>query len=95
MCEHDCSNVLARLSAFLDHELTESEADHIRVHLDACEPCMERADYELAVNALVKRCCGGTKAPEQLRARIVTLVSQTTVSEHGVTHVEVVRDERR
>ena len=66
-----CRQMLARVDAFLDGELTEDEADEVRRHLDACEHCLDHADVEAAMRGLLKRCCGGQRAPESLRTRIV------------------------
>lgn len=74
----DCRTALAKLYQFLDHELADADADTIRAHLDACEPCLEEFGAEEHIRALVKRCCGAPRAPETLRVRI-TQVTTTTV----------------
>ncbi|HBX80435.1 MAG: mycothiol system anti-sigma-R factor [Propionibacteriaceae bacterium] len=77
--DDDCSAILARAYVFLDHELSEAEEDDVRAHLMACEPCLDHFDVEAAVKALVKRCCTEeAKAPEGLRARIVTTFTSYT-----------------
>jgi mycothiol system anti-sigma-R factor len=73
---HDCEHVLERMYEFLDNELDTATGDAIRHHLDACEPCLDRFDVELAVRTLVRRRCGGDVAPTHLRQKIV---SQLTV----------------
>ena len=79
--EHDpptaqeCEHVLARVYEFLDNELDEASGDAIRRHLADCEPCLDRFDVEQAVKRLVNRCCGGDRAPDRLRLRIVTQLS--------------------
>ncbi len=78
--EIDCHAAMRHVDAFLDGELTEAEADEIRRHLDACEDCLDVADAEAAVKALVKRCCGGPPAPDGLRARLVMRYSHTEVT---------------
>lgn len=67
----ECRHVLEQVYQFLDHELSTASTDAIRVHLQACEPCLDRFDVEQAVKALVARRCGGDRAPAQLRARIL------------------------
>lgn len=76
---HDCSEVLSRLHEFHDHELTEEEADDIRAHLLACEPCLDRFDVEEAVRLLIKRCCSSERAPEGLRTRVRASFSTTII----------------
>ncbi len=76
----DCQHVLDRVYEFLDHELDDASGDAIRQHLVDCEPCMDRFDVEQAVKALVSRCCGGDRAPDHLRAKVLaqlTVASET------------------
>lgn len=81
----DCSQVLAQVYSFLDGELADVEADRIRVHLAACDHCLDHVDVEQAMRALVRRCCAGERAPESLRLRVVTTLSSTS---DGVTRTE-------
>jgi anti-sigma factor (TIGR02949 family) len=67
----DCEHVLRQVSEFLDHELDTASSDAIREHLVACEPCLDRFDVEQAVKSLVHKCCGGDKAPNQLRSKVL------------------------
>ncbi len=73
----ECDHVLARVHEFLDHEVDTATGDEIRAHLTECEPCLDRFDVEQAVKSLVKRCCGGDKAPDSLRVSIMTSISVT------------------
>jgi mycothiol system anti-sigma-R factor len=72
----ECSFVLERVYAFLDHELDDASDDEIRLHLVKCEGCLERFDVEQAFKSLVARRCGGDVAPQQLRDKIVSRLSQ-------------------
>ncbi|MGC3952649.1 MAG: mycothiol system anti-sigma-R factor [Propionicimonas sp.] len=74
-----CDHILERVYAFHDQELTEAEADEIRQHLMACEPCLDHYDVEQALRLLIKRCCGGQSAPESLRMRIRTTITSTVI----------------
>ncbi len=80
MTTGDCSAALARLYEFLDNELDNADADTIRAHLAACEPCLDRFDAEEQVRALVKRCCTSTRAPETLRVRVTQVITMTVVT---------------
>ncbi len=71
----ECLHALAKLYEFLDHEVSEAEADEIRLHLDACEPCLDCFGIEEAVRAMVKRSCTGERAPDTLRLRVVTQIT--------------------
>ena len=78
-----CEHVLQRLYEFHDHALTEAEADEIREHLLACDPCLDRYDVEQALRLLIRRCCAAQAAPETLRMRIRTTVTRTVIVTEG------------
>ncbi|MDR1711917.1 MAG: mycothiol system anti-sigma-R factor [Propionibacteriaceae bacterium] len=67
--QEKCHSILARIFAFHDGELEESEAAEIREHLLGCEPCLGHFEVERAMRALIRRSCQ-EKAPESLLARI-------------------------
>ncbi len=69
----DCSYVEERVQQFLDGELDDREADELRLHLDACAHCIDRADLIEAYRRLVRRSCS-SHAPESLRMRIVAQI---------------------
>lgn len=75
----DCAAALAQLYEFLDHELADADADAIRAHLEACEPCFDSFNVEEHVRALVKRCCAGSRAPDRLRVRITEVTTMTVI----------------
>lgn len=66
----DCTQVLRQLYAFHDREITETQADQIRGHLMACEPCLDHYQVEDALRVLIRRCCSVEKASEGLRSRV-------------------------
>ncbi len=74
----DCRYVAERIHRFLDGELTEVEADELRLHIDACEHCLDETDLIDAVKRLVSRACACPQAPETLRVRIVTQIQRVT-----------------
>ncbi len=71
----DCSVVLAKVHRFLDGELSEGDADQLRLHIDACEHCLDEVDVVATMKALVKRCCQDQHAPDSLRSRIISQFS--------------------
>ena len=73
----DCTDVLRSLYAFHDNELTQAEADDIREHLMACEPCLDHYQVEDALRLLIRRCCAQAKAPDELRIRVRATYSRT------------------
>ncbi len=76
----DCNEVLEHLYAFHDNELSEAEADHIRAHLMACEPCLDSFEVEEALRALIRKCCvSEAVASVELRMRVQTTIIDTVV----------------
>jgi anti-sigma factor (TIGR02949 family) len=75
----DCTDVLRSLYAFHDNELSVAEADEIRQHLMACEPCLDHFQVEDALRVLIRRCCADEKAPEGLRMRVRATYSRTVI----------------
>jgi mycothiol system anti-sigma-R factor len=82
--ESDCEHMLERVYQFLDHELDTASSDQIREHLAQCEPCLDRYDVEQAVKTLVNRSCGGDKAPNHLRSKVLGLLAQAKETAHTV-----------
>jgi mycothiol system anti-sigma-R factor len=79
----DCSEVLARVYAFLDSELDERPREEVAQHLDECGPCLRKYHLERTVKALVARSCT-EHAPEELRRKVMVKIQQVQVEiEHG------------
>ncbi len=76
---HDCSDVLRNVYTFHDHELSADEADEIRKHLLACEPCLDKFQVEEAMRMLIRRCCSAEKAPDELRMRMHATYTHTVI----------------
>jgi len=78
----DCRQVLDEVYLFLDLECSDDRRAVIGTHLAECSPCLREYGIEQEVKALVSRCCGGDRAPvelrERLRARLNELVTETT-----------------
>jgi len=82
----ECAGVLRDVWLFLDDELYPAKRSAVEAHLDGCSPCLEEANLDQKLKALLQNKCGGDRAPEQLRARLVQRlqsVSVTTVSGPG------------
>lgn len=89
----DCGDVMKDVWLFLDDELDPQRRAVVQQHLDDCSPCLDQAGLDIKLKRLLARKCGGERAPEQLRNRIVTqLVSfggETRAT--SVTHTSVTR----
>ena len=79
MSKPDCAEALERLEFFIDHELAQADSEQIRQHLEDCAPCLEIADVERAVKALVARSCT-EHAPETLRQRVLVRIREVQVT---------------
>ena len=58
--------------------LPDLNADDLRLHIDACEHCLDEVDVVAALKKIVHRSCAGAHAPDSLRLRIMTEVTQVT-----------------
>ena len=72
--EVPCSEVLARLYSYLDHEIEDQGYDQIRQHLDECGPCLREYGLEDVVKRLVHKCCGAETAPSELRVKVLVRI---------------------
>jgi mycothiol system anti-sigma-R factor len=81
----DCDEVLKDLYLYLDDESDEQLKNRIRQHLDGCAPCLKQFGLEQDVRSLIARCCGGDQAPQSLRERISTRISEISIE---TAHVE-------
>lgn len=69
----ECVRALEAVHAFLHHELAEVDADLIRIHLHACERCMENFDIESTITEMIQRSQPQPPAPATLAARLTLL----------------------
>jgi mycothiol system anti-sigma-R factor len=72
----DCREVLDKVYAYLDGELTEHDVVEIRVHLDECSPCLQEYDLDKAIKALVAKHCGCDPVPADLRTKVLARIAQ-------------------
>jgi mycothiol system anti-sigma-R factor len=85
--EIDCGQILNEVYLFLDLECSDDRRQAIQHHLDECGPCLSQYGLEQEVKALVARCCGSDRAPDELRHRlklkIAALVVEVPAREAG------------
>ena len=86
----ECAGVLKDVWLFLDDEMDPDNRAAVEAHLDGCEPCLEEANLDQKLKALLHTKCGGDRAPEQLRAKLAARLSQITVTSVTATGVEQV-----
>ena len=68
---------------YLDSEMAELDCAKIRQHLEECGPCLQEYDLDQALKAVIRRSCACEQAPEQLRTRILTRLTQVRVEYEG------------
>ena len=74
----ECADFLERIVYFLDNELDEADCSAVRIHLDSCNPCLERYDLQRTVKSIVARSCSEA-APHELRERVMLRIRQVQV----------------
>ncbi len=65
----DCNDCVERLFQFLDTELTPTEIQQVRSHLDGCDDCDDEFVFEATSLERLKECCPSDVAPVELRQR--------------------------
>jgi len=67
----DCEEVLDRLYAFIDGELTPQRSEEVRRHLEACAHCMHLARFETAFVRFLEARARARDVPDALRKRVL------------------------
>ncbi len=81
--DNDCAGVLRDVWQFLDNELDPHNRAAVEAHLDGCSPCLEEANIDSKLKALLHAKCGGDLAPQQLREKLASHLSSGTVTSAG------------
>ncbi|GAW50639.1 MULTISPECIES: mycothiol system anti-sigma-R factor [unclassified Nocardioides] len=74
----ECADFLEQIVYFLDNELDQADCSAVRLHLDSCNPCLEKYDLQRTVKAVVARSCAEA-APEELRDRVLLRIREVQV----------------
>lgn len=75
-----CEEFHDRLFEFLDGEASQDDCTWMEQHLATCPECLEERDCSAHLKALVRRSCGCTSAPDELRSRVVMTISTLTMT---------------
>jgi mycothiol system anti-sigma-R factor len=81
--DNECAGVLRDVWQFLDNELDPANRAAVEAHLDGCSPCLEEANIDAKLKALLHAKCGGDRAPQQLREKLVSHLRSVTVTSDG------------
>ena len=74
----ECADFLERIVYFIDNELDEADCSEVQMHLDACNPCLEKYDLQRTVKSIVARSCSES-APNELRDRVLYRLREVQV----------------
>ncbi len=74
----ECAEFLEQIVYLLDDELDEGDQARVRMHLDTCNPCLEKYDLQRVVKAVVARSCHES-APSELRDRVRMRLRQVSI----------------
>jgi len=73
---YNCQQALREIERFLDGELETDLESLLQRHLDDCQPCMARADFQRRMKDLIAAKCGGDDAPPDLLVRIRLMIEE-------------------
>jgi mycothiol system anti-sigma-R factor len=74
-----CSDVLARLSDYVDGELSAAERSRVEAHLRGCDGCARfGGEFRATVQALRAHLSGATEAPRELKERLRAALDEET-----------------
>ena len=74
----DCADVLEQIVYFLDNELDQADCSVVQMHLDSCNPCLEKYDLQRTVKSIVARSCAEA-APDELRSKVLLRIREVQV----------------
>lgn len=80
-CREAVERRMEQLYRYLDGALTPEDFEQVRAHVDECPDCHRQQELELLIRTAVRRSCQ-EKAPAQLRATIMTRITQVTTTHH-------------
>ena len=70
MSEISCDEVLLEIEHYLHGELDPIRSGRLVEHLNACSPCLDRAEFQRKLRDIVRTKCRRTSTPEHLVVRI-------------------------
>jgi anti-sigma factor (TIGR02949 family) len=76
MEEFTCPQAWARLSEYLDRELSSKEEALVRRHLASCGECRERFDFEDRLLTTIRERSRTSRASESLRQQVAELIDR-------------------
>ncbi len=81
----ECEEFLGEVYLYLDSECDEVRRAQLQQHMAQCPGCLDKYGLERDIKALVGRCCGGERAPENLRSRVQAQIRSAVSIDHAET----------
>jgi mycothiol system anti-sigma-R factor len=81
----DCSEVLAEVWLFLDHECDQKRRALLAQHLDECAPCLAQYGIDEALKRLLASKCGGEHASLEFKERLRQQIRVAVLDQARVT----------
>ena len=75
--------MLDRVFEYLDNELDSLDCAKIKQHLEECGPCLREYNLDVALKALIRRSCACEQAPDTLRLRVLTRITEVRLEAEG------------
>ena len=66
----NCNDCEEKLDRYVDRELSATEVEELKLHLEGCPPCADRYQFQSHLSRLVKVCCDQDKAPPAFREKL-------------------------
>jgi mycothiol system anti-sigma-R factor len=82
--ETDCSEVLADVWLFLDHECDDARRRLLERHLDECQPCLSEFGLDEKLKKLLATKCS-EQAPPELKDRLRRSIRSIVLEQADVT----------
>ena len=82
--ETDCSEVLAEVWLFLDHECDTARRKLLERHLDECQPCLAEYGLDEKLKKLLATKCAEA-APAGLKDRLRASIRKTVLEQADIT----------
>jgi anti-sigma factor (TIGR02949 family) len=72
----NCDEIARRLDEYLDGELESREAERFRMHLESCEECRRKLEFEQILRGLIRRAVPRREVPLSVRTRVLSAVHE-------------------
>lgn len=72
----NCDEIERHLDEFLDGELESREADRFRMHLEACEECRRKLEFEQILRGLIRGAARRREVPLSVRTRVLNALQE-------------------